>query len=607
MKIAKIHIENFRGYKKRTSLDLGNLTLLVGKNDVGKSTFLEAADIFFGNRKLDKDDLNIECGLEEKVSIEIEFRDFPVSVDIDSGAETDFMKEYLLNPNGNLHIVRKYTAGSTAKPKQYLRVEHPSAGSKGHIINEKITELRRIGSGLGLVQGDDFNGSISNSIRKAIWQKIIEDGALSAEEEIEINKEDGKKIAEKIEELFPIYTLFSADRKNTDQDDEVQKPIKTQIKVILKELEDTLEEVRLKVKKRVDEITEGTQSMLKDMNAEIAEQLTSKLDTPAWDKAFTVNIETDGVPLNKRGSGVKRLVLINFFREEAERRRKTKTDIDVFYAIEEPETSQHPNWQNLLFSAFLELSQKSDTQIAFTTHHPELAGLVEVKNIRYIEEINSKPTVHNDLDEKKLYEVADTLGVLPKLKEVKVVFCLEGPTDVTFFKGMSKLFGVDADDDRILWLPVGGANLKHFVAKGYLEVINKPQVHFYDRDDDNKYESQVKKLKEQGHEASLSAFQSMESYIHPRHYYDAIAGMEDFIDTGTKVWLDGWSERSVPSAIVEELKKRSAYDSTIKPLNSKNVKLKLCELGEAVSRDDLSEMGALEEIEDIFSKLKVCL
>jgi len=47
MRIAKIKIKNFRNYKDETSINLSDLTVFIGKNDVGKSTVLEALDIFF--------------------------------------------------------------------------------------------------------------------------------------------------------------------------------------------------------------------------------------------------------------------------------------------------------------------------------------------------------------------------------------------------------------------------------------------------------------------------------------------------------------------------------------------------------------------------------
>jgi len=54
MKLAALILENFRGFKGQHRIPFDCLTVLVGKNDVGKSTVLEALSVFFneGQRKL---------------------------------------------------------------------------------------------------------------------------------------------------------------------------------------------------------------------------------------------------------------------------------------------------------------------------------------------------------------------------------------------------------------------------------------------------------------------------------------------------------------------------------------------------------------------------
>ena len=64
MKIVSVKIKNFRGYEEEVNIKFDDLTVFVGKNDVGKSTILEALDIFFndgkGAVKLEKSDINVE-------------------------------------------------------------------------------------------------------------------------------------------------------------------------------------------------------------------------------------------------------------------------------------------------------------------------------------------------------------------------------------------------------------------------------------------------------------------------------------------------------------------------------------------------------------------
>lgn len=75
MKIDSIKLKNFRGYRSETEINFNDLTVFVGKNDIGKSTILEALDIFFndgkGTIKLEKADANIHESKVGNADIEI--------------------------------------------------------------------------------------------------------------------------------------------------------------------------------------------------------------------------------------------------------------------------------------------------------------------------------------------------------------------------------------------------------------------------------------------------------------------------------------------------------------------------------------------------------
>lgn len=60
MKLKLITIENFRCYKYCISVAFDDLTTFVGKNDIGKSTILDALEIFFNNDTVKIDNLIIK-------------------------------------------------------------------------------------------------------------------------------------------------------------------------------------------------------------------------------------------------------------------------------------------------------------------------------------------------------------------------------------------------------------------------------------------------------------------------------------------------------------------------------------------------------------------
>ncbi len=42
MRLEKLVLRNFRTYKSETTIDFSDMTTFVGRNDIGKSTILEA-------------------------------------------------------------------------------------------------------------------------------------------------------------------------------------------------------------------------------------------------------------------------------------------------------------------------------------------------------------------------------------------------------------------------------------------------------------------------------------------------------------------------------------------------------------------------------------
>ena len=63
MKLKQLKLKNFRGYNSDTYLEVSDLTALIGKNDAGKSTILEALEIFFNNKLVvcEREDLSVKA------------------------------------------------------------------------------------------------------------------------------------------------------------------------------------------------------------------------------------------------------------------------------------------------------------------------------------------------------------------------------------------------------------------------------------------------------------------------------------------------------------------------------------------------------------------
>lgn len=84
MLIKSITLKNIRGYRGTTKIEYDDLTVFVGKNDIGKSTILEAFDIFFNDKPvlpMDKSDQNkaAYAADDTDIAIAVEFKSPPTS------------------------------------------------------------------------------------------------------------------------------------------------------------------------------------------------------------------------------------------------------------------------------------------------------------------------------------------------------------------------------------------------------------------------------------------------------------------------------------------------------------------------------------------------
>ncbi len=114
------NVRKFRAYQQPTRIEFGGLTTVIGRNDIGKSTILEALEVFFNGEavKIEQSDANVRSDLTD-VSITAEFSDLPAEITLDAGAMTRLADEYLVAANGNLIIRKVYDCGRRHRPRRH--------------------------------------------------------------------------------------------------------------------------------------------------------------------------------------------------------------------------------------------------------------------------------------------------------------------------------------------------------------------------------------------------------------------------------------------------------------------------------------------------------
>ncbi|MEW9924540.1 AAA family ATPase [Clostridium butyricum] len=606
MVLRKLKLKNFRGYRDLTVDFDENMNVIIGKNDVGKSSIMEALEIFFNGSnnpqvKIDIDDLNINS--EDKfIEISCVFAKCSEEIILDSTRRTTLKNEFLLNKDGLLEIKKAWNCSkekiTASDLKIYITANYPQISDKP-LINMKISELKKQLTNIKdeIENYDLINKTVSSEIRKNIYRYYINKSCKFENIDIDISKEDAKELWSNINEFLPIFFLFKSDRSNVDSDSEVQNPLKIATKNVLNEISSELDEIKAKVEEAVKLIGKHTIEKLKDMDEEIASTLTTQLNTKAWDSIFSFElIDERGIPLNKRGSGIRRLILLSYFRAEAERLISESSKSNVIYAIEEPETSQHPDYQKMIIETFTELANNANHQIILTTHTPEIAKMVNSDQLIFIIK-DSKGNSELELDEEsKVKGIIKTLGILPDIQS-KLILCVEGETDILFFESISKLECfkniIDFEENNISIIPMRGGNLKSWIDRDYLKDSNVKEFHIYDNDEDD-YREKIKIMNEKNDNRRWGINTKrleIENYIPPTLIEDELnIKIEEDIK-------DKWESIDVPKLMMQKIgQKRGMKENQIKFLLDGRV-------SKHITEKLLIEMGAYDEIYNWFSKI----
>lgn len=495
MRLKTVRIANFRCYKAPIFLSCEDLTTLIGRNDAGKSSLLDALDAFFNDKPLDKNDAS-KGGDAKAVTITCSFDNLPAQLVLDESSLTNFADEFLLNTDGDLEITKVYNC-SIDKPKiskLSVRAVHPLDQLVRDLLTLKMDDLKtragEVGADLTAVN-KTVKREIRNAIREKVQNKTVAPLDLVLIGDGVDEKGNAAKVWDGLKAALPLFALFKSDRQSSDQDAEAQDPLKIAIKEAVAakavELQAVMEFVELEVKK----VADLTLKKLKEMDADIAATLDPKFEKPNWASLIKASITGDHeIPLNKRGSGVRRLILLNFFRAKAERAMLERQAQSTIYAVEEPETSQHPHNQRMLMRALQQLAV-GDDQVIVTTHTPMLARGVPSTGLRFLSKAadGSRSILVGGTEEVNV-AIAQSLGVLPD-HTIKVFVVVEGVHDIAFLKGLSRMFrghGQDVPDldaleisGELVFVPAGGAdNLAYWASK--LSPLDRPEFHLFDRD-----------------------------------------------------------------------------------------------------------------------------
>ena len=480
MKIEKIIVRNFR-LLKDFSIDLEDgLSLVIGKNNVGKTSLLLILDQFLGNRGESKrsirfNDLNLDTQEDLKHYMEnplVAEKDYaPISMSlrlIISYSDSDILAnvspllmdldvdnnylaigfDYLLPFSGYEQLYKKYCDRKAKFDNKYKGVENKPQFDTIGFLN------------------DDAIGHFKMS-RKSV--KIDKYGKIDEKEYVDIADIPGFKLENVIQ-----FQCIGA-RRDVDNRD-VDKTLSNKTSDLYKTIEESKDQTEAK-ENFIDQLR-ATDEKLTDIYADIFSDIVKKIrmfggvspdDTvikvlstlqhrELLKGNTTVKYEHDNkdLPENFNGLGYMNLISIIFdiylakTRFAKSRSEGGLADINLLF-VEEPEAHTHPQMQYIFIKNIKELLGEEikdecgnirPLQYIVSTHSSHIVSDSDYDDIKYLNRVEGKNEVKaNSL--KSLSEVYENKGHLRFLKQYITINRSE-----LFFA--DKVILIEGDTERIL-------------------------------------------------------------------------------------------------------------------------------------------------------------
>lgn len=234
--------------------------------------------------------------------------------------------------------------------------------------------------------------------------------------------------------------------------------------------------------------------------------------------------------------------------------------------------------------------------------------MIPISNIIYLYKNDGILKIESS-DPEILEKITSSLGITPNIQlsnvisEIKLIICMEGPTDIEFIKNVSNFcFNLNlTNHPNILIIPLGGGNLEHWVNFKYLDKLpNIPQLHIYDRDV-KKYLRFIGQINQSStHKAYQTSFYEIENYIHPDLHQHCYKCSIPFIDLNCEQWKITWKDLDIPKQLSTHLKHcYNQGDIKLKEYSPEHIKKKLCyEASQKLTKELLIDMGAYDEINE---------
>jgi len=401
MLFTSIKIENYKSLKE-AEVKISDFTCIIGENNAGKSTFIQALLLFIKGNKLKKDDF-FDSTKDILITVVLENI---LNEDLERLEETHRKKLEKFIIDGKLKLARRYSHTDYASKLRNVmlvpklekfnkdKIDEYLKGKKKDDIQDTLKTIYHE------LDEEKIKSISTQKAAKELIQEYIDNMPDDKKEEKDIPLESG--FDNTIKALFPEPIYIPAvkdlsDDMKTKESASFGKLLNILLDVIeddLTEAKEVFENLRKKLNKTFDEegnlvsddripkVKEIETTIQKNLN-ETFKNVSIELEVPPPEIKTILSSATiiadDGVrgSVENKGDGFKRAITFSILRSYVElshskdwqkEEQKNKQKDKFLFLFEEPELYLHPNAQNILFEALALIAKKN--QILVTTHSP---------------------------------------------------------------------------------------------------------------------------------------------------------------------------------------------------------------------------------------------
>ncbi|HFI0791414.1 TPA: AAA family ATPase [Streptococcus suis] len=401
-----LHSLKIQGFKRHmeTEVLFSDASFLIGENNVGKSSVLEAISYLLSNTKIDtklfyKDEQNID-GVEEVV-LEAEFRNLNNEAESWRGFRGRLFPYNETNEEGEVETKYSYFYRKIYTKDGKVRTE---AKSKQRELKKEFQSLKSVqefidlGFNVDLLEGTAFNKDTTLSKKKIeefvdYFESDFEFYNYDKSSEVWVENPGG--IAGNVLSKLP-KLLFIPANEGKDDLGENKGALQEVLSELFREVREGSENY-IKAQQYLNELSKEMDAdnpdtefgkMMIELNQTMynvfsgismqAKAVLTDADSsikPKFNITMQSNIETS---VDQQGTGVIRSAVFALLRYKAARdlkKQESSTNRDLIICFEEPEIYLHPNAANQLRDTIYDLARSTNNQIICTTHSPYMIDL----------------------------------------------------------------------------------------------------------------------------------------------------------------------------------------------------------------------------------------